>query len=265
MSWPTTPVGVTNLDAGTDSPAAARADLKAAVDAVNAMIGMGDPFALHGRLLAVRKFTTGGTYTPTAGTSFVIVEAVGGGGGGGGAGVTGSGAIAAAGCGGGSGAMVRALVSSGFAGVALAIGAGGAGGSGNSTGSQGGDTTFGALVTAFGGYGGNGMSASSSVKFTTGGGWAGGAAVSGSAVLLNFESENGTPGQVSAGCGCAGIGGRSELSPFLANVGSPLSGGPSGAPIRPGAGGGGALSMNGGAAQTGGIGAAGQIIIHEYA
>lgn len=38
MSWPTTPISTTNLDSGTDSPAAARADLLAAVQAVNTMM-----------------------------------------------------------------------------------------------------------------------------------------------------------------------------------------------------------------------------------
>lgn len=37
MTWPTTPVSTTNLDAGTDSPASARADLKTAVDNINAI------------------------------------------------------------------------------------------------------------------------------------------------------------------------------------------------------------------------------------
>jgi len=35
MTWPTTPIGTTNIDAGADSPATARADLKSALDALN--------------------------------------------------------------------------------------------------------------------------------------------------------------------------------------------------------------------------------------
>lgn len=38
MAWPSTPIDTTDMDAGTDSPASARIDLKSAVDAVNAMI-----------------------------------------------------------------------------------------------------------------------------------------------------------------------------------------------------------------------------------
>jgi len=38
MSFPTTPISTTNLDAGTDNPSLARADLKSLVDAFNALI-----------------------------------------------------------------------------------------------------------------------------------------------------------------------------------------------------------------------------------
>lgn len=44
MTWPTTPINTTNLDAGSDQPALARADLKSMADAVNAMIDYGDPY-----------------------------------------------------------------------------------------------------------------------------------------------------------------------------------------------------------------------------
>ncbi|HLO39702.1 MAG TPA: hypothetical protein VK176_01665, partial [Phycisphaerales bacterium] len=38
-SWPSTPIDTTDMDAGSDSPASARTDLKLAVDAINDMIG----------------------------------------------------------------------------------------------------------------------------------------------------------------------------------------------------------------------------------
>jgi|GEM_PF-2929268 len=38
MTWPTVAVGTTNVDAGTDSPATARNDIKDAIDAVNQMM-----------------------------------------------------------------------------------------------------------------------------------------------------------------------------------------------------------------------------------
>lgn len=37
MTWPTTPISTTHLDAGSDSPAQARADIKLMADAVNAI------------------------------------------------------------------------------------------------------------------------------------------------------------------------------------------------------------------------------------
>lgn len=39
MTWPTTPISTEHLDAGTDSPASARADIKSAVDNINAIAG----------------------------------------------------------------------------------------------------------------------------------------------------------------------------------------------------------------------------------
>lgn len=43
MTWPTTQIATTNLDAGSDQPKLARADLLDTVNAVNAMIAYGDP------------------------------------------------------------------------------------------------------------------------------------------------------------------------------------------------------------------------------
>ena len=38
MSWPTTQAGTTHLDAGTDNPGSARADIKQNVENVNAIL-----------------------------------------------------------------------------------------------------------------------------------------------------------------------------------------------------------------------------------
>jgi hypothetical protein len=45
MAWPSGTAGTTNIDAGTDSPAAARADLKDALDKLNLIIGHVSAFA----------------------------------------------------------------------------------------------------------------------------------------------------------------------------------------------------------------------------
>ena len=52
MTWPTSPVTTTNTDAGTDSPASARADIYALEQAVNLMIAYGAPLALAGGTMA---------------------------------------------------------------------------------------------------------------------------------------------------------------------------------------------------------------------
>lgn len=109
-----------------------------------------------GSLIGVRVFTSNGTYTPTAGTNTVIVEAVGGGGGGGGCGATSGGQVCIAG-GGGSGAYGKAKFTTGFSGVTLTIGAAGTGATaGNNNGGTGGTTSFGALLSCPGGGGGLG-------------------------------------------------------------------------------------------------------------
>lgn len=127
MTWPTGSITTTNTDAGADSPASARADLLAMEQVVNQIIANGEPMTLAGtqtiagaktfatppggvpgRLLNVQVFATAGdvTYTPTAGTNWLIVEMIGGGGAGGGTAATGAGQ-AAIGANGGSGGYMK--------------------------------------------------------------------------------------------------------------------------------------------------------------
>lgn len=105
------------------------------------------PLAL---LVSSQTFTSSGTYTPTSGTAFAIIEVQGSGGGGGG-----STFVAAAG--GGAGGYAKALYSAVQLGAsqAVTIGAGGSGGAaGFNDGAQGGTTSVGALISATGGFGG---------------------------------------------------------------------------------------------------------------
>jgi len=108
----------------------------------------------------VQTFTTPGafTYTPTAGTQYVIVELVGGGGGCGGTASTTNIAVSGAG---GAGAYAKFLLTSAQIGVSLSgsVGAAGtAGASGNNAGGNGGNTTLATSSpwTAGGGLGGVG-------------------------------------------------------------------------------------------------------------
>ena len=79
----------------------------------------------RGTVITVQRFTSSGTYTPTPGTTGVIVELVGGGGSGGSCAAPPAAQGACAG-GGSAGAFARARLTSGFAGVAVTVGAGGA-------------------------------------------------------------------------------------------------------------------------------------------
>ena len=128
-----------------------------------------------GTLKNIRYFTSGSsTYTPTSGTTFVVVQVWGAGGGGAG-GYTGYNQY------GGSGGYAIKRITSGFSGVTLTIGSGGSGGangvnpgSGTGNGTTGGTTSFGALVSATGGaaglQGGGGGGVSGDLNLAGGGG-----------------------------------------------------------------------------------------------
>lgn len=97
-------------------------------------------------------FTGSGSYTPTSGTDYAIIECIGGGGGG--AGVTGAVGYLLTGSGGGFGSYSRALVDAatiGFSQV-VTVGAGGAGSSG-ANGANGTASSVGSLCVANGGGG----------------------------------------------------------------------------------------------------------------
>lgn len=109
-------------------------------------------------VINIRKFTTSGTYTPTAGTAFAIVEGVGSGAGGGGATGSGSG-NGNTGGGGGSGGHSRRLLTAADIGASkpITIGPPGTGGiNGDTDGGDGGDVSLGSLLIAKGGKGGAG-------------------------------------------------------------------------------------------------------------
>lgn len=210
-----------------------------------------------GRLLNIQIFNSSGTYTPTAGTTSIVVEAIGGGAAGGGAPATSS--NVSVGGGGGAGAFVRArfpTVSS----QTVTIGAGGVGVTG-AAGQPGGVTTFGSLVTAGGGIGG--AVAGPATAPTAAGGGAGSSTFSATGVYIGSAGAPGAIGIVmsAAGAAISGAGGASQLG-----------GGPVGQPTgvtgvsatTPGAGGTGTVNNTTGAALAGGSGHAGVVIVYEY-
>ena len=225
-------------------------------------------------MLTVKEtlFTSSGTYTPTAGLVYAIVEAVGGGGAGGGAAATGSGQ-SSTGAGGGSGAICKKIISAAAIGAsqAITIGLGGTGVSG-AGGNSGGNTTFGAILTAGGGPGGSFVGANSgggAVAGTAGGTGTGGdlniqGGSSGASLsqtvpggLVTFTSGNGGSNQY--GAGAAAVSGYSTGA----------TGGPGVAGSGYGSGGSGAANatVSGGgslSAQPGGAGSPGMVLVTEF-
>jgi len=194
-------------------------------------------------------FTSSGTYTPSAGMLYCIVEGVGGGGGGGGGAASGI----RAGGGGGAGGYFRETYSAATIGAskAITIGAGGAGGStAGSNGTAGGTTSVGALAQATGGAGGFGTSGTS-------GGGSGGV---GSSADINITGGGGGSGiGISPTAAIGGAGGNSLLGGGAQGVTGTSNGADAG---NYGGGGGGAAALAG--AATGGAGANGVIIITEF-
>lgn len=216
-----------------------------------------------GRLLNVQVFTSSGTYTPTSGTASIIVEAVGGGGGGGGVAATGAGQSAAA-AGGSAGAYAKALITSGFSGAAVTIGAAGAGGvAGANTGATGGATSFGTFISCPGGPGGLGGSAVSAASIANGGGASGGATISGATQLNNVPGTSGMPGVV-IGAGVASYGGQGGALLYGSQAQTKIGSGAGNGGLGFGSGGGGANAAASQAAAAGGSATAGVVIVYEY-
>ncbi|MBI2039453.1 hypothetical protein HYT18_00035, partial [Candidatus Microgenomates bacterium] len=142
------------------------------------------------------RFTANGTYTKPSGAVTVYVVAIGAGGGGGG----GEGAAASTartgGSGGGGGAIASKIFDAAAVGATETVTIGGAGtaGSGGSSanggdGITGGDTTFGSLLTAYGGGGGGGGKGSA-----RGGGGGGGTGSAGASGADASTAQGGQPG-----------------------------------------------------------------------
>lgn len=207
-----------------------------------------------GRLLNIQTILASGTYTPTPGTKNGLVEVEGGGGAGGGSGATAAGQCSA-GSGGAAGGWARKYIL-GITSQMVTIGTGGTGAS-DSAGSNGGTTSFGAIVSATGGIGGTRgapvvTSVIGPVGGSTGGSGAGG-------------DENAVGGHGHYALYCANpLGGEGGQSRSGAG-GTQTSGQSNGnAGVSKGSGGSGGCVPPSGTASTGGAGVPGISTIWEF-
>lgn len=219
---------------------------------------------ISGRLKQIVTITSSGTYTPSSGTSLLVVEGVGGGGGGGGAGGVSSGA--SVGGGGGGGGYFLGTVSAPASSYSVTVGSGGTAGTSGSTavvGGNGGATVFGSLFTAGGGSGGQSYATS---QAGSQGGANGGASGSGTGGLINVGSDYGGYGMwPSSSIGFSGKGGNSKYG----NGGAPgvvvsSSSQAGNAGTGYGTGGSGAWASGSGQTASGGVGKSGIIVVYEY-
>lgn len=143
----------------------------------------------------VQRFVTPGstTYTPTAGTKYIICTIIGGGGAGGGAQGGGVGSLKSSSGGGGGGASsVQFLMTAAQIGVSLSVtvGAAGATATGNANGGNGGTTSFGDW-SAPGGNGGTGCAALTTSQLITGGAFATGVTIGTGTFIASGQGQAG--------------------------------------------------------------------------
>jgi hypothetical protein len=207
-------------------------------------------------------FTSSGTYTPSTGMVYCIIEALGGGGGGGGTAASGSYTQTGSAGGGGAGSYSRKFATASDIGASktVTIGAAGSGASaGNNSGGNGGDTSVGTLCVGKGGTGGSGTSATSQSA-----GGAGGVAGTGD---LTIAGASGSRGVVSTSAVVVNTkGGDGASSPYGGGgIGMDGAGANTGgAATGYGAGGGGACDFYSSAARGGFAGSPGLVIITEF-
>lgn len=230
-----------------------------------------------GKLLRVQRLITSTTYTPSPGTRFIIVEAVGGGAGGGGSSSPTANLYSAAG-GGSAGAYAKAIFYTlPTSPVVVTIGAGGAGGAGGAAsstgtgakeGSAGGNTSFGSLLMCPGGSSSKASDSfpSNSVCSSEYPHAPNPATVSGGTIIEEVGGAAGTPGMILGTYCISGRGGDSPLGTGGISRYRPAGDLASGANSTGyGAGGGGACSSANTQGLNGGNGGNGCVIVWEYA
>lgn len=224
----------------------------------------------------ITRFTTSGTFTPSAGVRYFEVEVQAAGGGGGGSGSPGTNQVGIA-QGGTGGGYAKAIVTNVTGTYSVTVGAAGAAGTagGGSGGTAGTSSLTGSNVTVScaGGTGGNGGASISSPASATSSQVGGGATVTGTSAILVEVAQGGensfSSGYSISGNGqhwiAGGAGGHSRLGHggqtlFFMNNQSHAGR----VAVGFGSGGGGAASTSGTAAQAGAQGAPAIVIIKEF-
>lgn len=211
----------------------------------------------------IQTFTSTGTYTPTSGMKYCIIECVGGGAGGGATTTTGPTTVSSGG-GGGGGGYARKFTSAATVGASqtVTIGDGGtAGAVAGGNGGNGGTTSVGTICVASGGNGGSGSGAVTAVFLANGGG-GGGIGTTGDVLATGSGGGTGFGSSTSLYVS-SGQGGSSVLG----GAGAPVVGQGSAAGAvggAYGAGGSGSATSPNNTQNIGGAGAKGVVIITEY-
>lgn len=181
-----------------------------------------------GRLLNIQVFTASGTYTPTSGTTKIVVEVQAPGGGSGGVPATSAGQNGVAG-GGAAGSYARVYYTSGVTSQTVTIGAAGAAGAaGANPGGTGGTTSFGSLISCPGGPGGTAGAVSSGAgELAAASGFAAAPTISGGITLNTSVGQEGGQGVVfvvgstlTGGNGGTSQLGQSPVSGYVGAVGA---------------------------------------------
>ncbi|MFZ5104740.1 hypothetical protein ACOY5O_20020 [Enterobacter roggenkampii] len=216
---------------------------------------------ISGRLLNVQTFTSSGTYTPTAGMKYCIVEGIGGGGAGGGAPITASGNVGL-GAGGHAGAYGKATFTIAYIGASQPVTVGAGGVTTTNAGGDGGNSSLGSLVVFTGGKGGP-SAGNTAPPLSAGNGNVPSVASSGANIIRGTGALSAIGIAVSVAVGFSGAGANSA---YGAGGGAVNNTGNGVAAVGFGSGGSGAMALSSNAtARPGGNGAPGFVVIYEYA